>query len=297
MKKILISVLFLGLVIAQDGGKTGMSFLKNGTGARNIAMGDLGVAGNKDVTSIFYNPANMVIEPKYQIFAAHNEWIQDVKTEIIAASFVLWGIPLAAGINTTSIPGIEVRERPGDPTAEFKAQYFSGSISSGFSPFENLYLGASLKYLYEGMYSDDASGMAFDIGAAYTGLMENLELGFAVRNMGSMNNLRDEKTVLPTDIRFGAAYSKEIESINSNISLVGGIQKYTKLEDIHFHAGTEILWAQLLALRIGYASGYKAKDISFGIGINWNSVNFDYANTPFTENFGSGHTISLMYTF
>lgn len=58
MKKIiLLFVISSVAVFSQSAGKTGLSFLKYGFGARNIAMGDAGTALSNDLTGLFYNPA------------------------------------------------------------------------------------------------------------------------------------------------------------------------------------------------------------------------------------------------
>lgn len=297
MKKIIVLIIFAVSVFPQDAGKTGFAFLKNGFGARNIALGDFGIAGNSDVTALNYNPANIALNPGYRIFVSHNEWIQDIRSEMVGASFKFLGIPMAAGVNTTSISGIEVRHNPGDAEASFDAQYFFGSLSAGYAVTDNLFAGATIKYLYEGIYSDDDSGLAYDFGVTYMNLIDNLELAASVRNLGSVNKLRNESTKLPSDFRLGAAYDFDIQSVASTLKILGGIQKYTEQEDIHFHGGAEVTYSEILSVRLGYITGWESKSISFGMGVFWNSINFDYAYTPFDYGLGSGHTISLMYSF
>ncbi|MFH1196896.1 MAG: PorV/PorQ family protein [bacterium] len=295
--KFLLLLFTASSIMAQSAGTSGLSFLKMGFGARNIAMGDLGVVTATDASALNYNPALLGKFTNSQIMITHNEWIQDVRSEQLGASFSLFNIPFAVGINTTSISDIEVRTKPGEPLTTFNAHYFYGSLSTGFETVENLFFGMTIKYLYEGMYSDESTGIGYDFGLLYENVINGLNLGASIKNLGSMDVLRGEETKLPVDLRAAAAYNFTLESINSKIVALGGIQKYTSTDDLHIHTGAEILYNDLLALRLGYLTGYDSRGLTSGLGILWNSISFDYAFTPFSYDLGSSHTISLMYTF
>ena len=148
------------------------------------------------------------------------------------------------------------------------------------------------------MFSDEATGWGFDFGLYYPGLLiENLNAGASIRNLGSMSELRNEATKLPADLRLGLAYEFQLAEINSNITALGGYQKYIDTDDNHFHFGAEIFYDNVIAVRGGYMTGYESKNITAGLGILWSSFNFDYAFMPFSYGLGSAHTISVKFTF
>lgn len=296
-KAILVLILLPHLINAQTAGSSGLSFLKNGYGAKNLAMGDLGVTGQVDVSAYLYNPALLSEFTYPQIFAAHNSSILDVKSELLGVSFMMFNIPFAIGLNTTAISDIEVRTKPGEPESKFNAHYFFISLSSGLKIWQNLSAGITLKYLYENLFSDDAAGVGYDLGLHYKGIIENLNLGLSLRNLGSMNELRNESTELPVDFRFGSSYKFRNDGLNSDFVVTAGYQKYTKTDENHFHFGSEILYDKMFAIRIGYITGYESKGLTLGAGILWNDLNFDYAFVPFDFDLGNSHTISLMYSF
>ena len=298
MKKIIYVLLLISTIsFAQSAGNSGMSFLKIGFGARNVAMSDLGVVNVDDVTAINYNPALISNYSSPQIMLTHNQWIQDASSQLIGASFSMFGLPFAFGVNTTSIDDIEVRTTPGEPESNFNAHYFYSSLSTGFNIYNKLSTGFTIRYLYEGLFSDEATGWGFDIGFQYKDLIEGLDLGTSLKNMGSMNELRNQSTKLPLDFRLGASYSMDIQSIESDLNFITGIQKYLAADNIHLHFGGEIFYDNIIAFRLGYVTGYESKGFTTGLGLYWKGINFDYAFTPFTYNLGSSHTISLMYTF
>jgi hypothetical protein len=272
--------------------------LKNGFGARNIAMGDLGVAGVNDLTALSYNPALLSEYKAPQVMLTHNQSIQDMTSQLVGASFSLWDVPFAVGFNNTSISDLEVRTTASDePQSYFNAHYMFGSLSTGFTIYKNLSFGITTKYIYENLFSDDADGWAFDFGLSYFNIIDGLDIGISYKNIGSLSELRNESTTLPADLRFGLAYGMLINSINSEINFVGGIQKYSETDDTHIHTGGEFFYNNIIALRLGYMTGYDSKGFTAGLGLYWKGLNFDYAFTPYSYGLGSAHTISLMYSF
>ncbi|MGD8778637.1 MAG: PorV/PorQ family protein [Ignavibacteria bacterium] len=297
MKKILILFIIFGhaVLFAQSAGSTGLSFLKIGFGARNIAMGDLGVVTANDVTALNYNPALISRYNGTQLFVTHNELISDTRSELFGSGFELFGIPLALGINTTTVSDIEVRTRPGEAQSTFNANYFYTSLSTGFDLADSISVGFTAKYLYENLFSDEANGWGFDFGLFYSNIIKNVDFGASLKNIGSMNELRNEATELPVDLRVGLAYNTFVSAIDSKVILLSGVQKYTATDDTHIHFGTEILYKNYFALRGGYFTGYESKSFTAGIGLIWNDLNFDYAYTPFDFDLGTSHTISILY--
>ena len=298
MKKLLVILLFTSFgIIAQTAGGSGMSFLKIGFGARNIAMSDLGVIGIEDLTALNYNPALLSQYKSPQLMLTYNQSIQDMSTQLVGASFALFGLPLAFGLNSTSISDIEIRTIPGEPQSTFSAHYLFGSMSTGFKLYENLSAGFTVKYLYENLFSDQSQGWAFDFGLSYKNFIEGMDVGASIKNLGSVNELRNEATQLPTDARLGISYLLPFESIKSDVNLIGGAQKYLETDDIHLHFGGEFFYDRLIAIRLGYMSGYESKGLTTGLGVYWEGINFDYAFTPYSYGLGNSHTISLMYSF
>lgn len=282
---------------AQTAGNSGLSFLKLGFGARNIAMGDAGSVSATDVTAAFYNPARLTVDPASEIMLMHNEWIEGVRSELLGARTILFGLPWAVGVNVTSVRDIEVRTIPGSALTTFNANYFFGSLSTGFNILSGISVGATIKYLYEGIYIDESTGLGFDLGLNYISTIEGLSFSAVIKNLGTMNELRLEKTKLPAEFRAGGAYLFNIEQPELAITGAAELQKYTATDDIHFNIGAEVLYDKLISIRAGYMSGYKSKNVMGGVGLRWGNLSFDYALSPFTYELGMGHTVSLGFRF
>ncbi len=298
MKKlILLFIVSASLMFPQSAGNTGLSFLKLGFGARNIAMGDAGATAANDVTALNYNPAIIAGLENTQLTFMHNSWIQDVRSELGGVKFDLFNLPFAIGFNVTTISDIQVREIAGDPISTFNGNYFCGSISTGFFISDNLSFGTTLKYLYEGILNDEGEGFGLDFGLRYKTNIEGLFASAVIRNLGSMSPLRNEKTKLPAEIRIGPAYNFALPESKLSFTAAGEFQKYLSTNDIHFNLGAEALYNGIFAIRAGYQTGYISKGFTAGAGLRWGNLVFDYALTPFALGLGSGNSISLSFSF
>lgn len=295
--------LFLFLTIftisasAQSAGNSGLSFLKFGFGARNIAMADAGTAASNDLTALHYNPAKLTLNDHDEILFMHNEWIQDVRSEMLGVKSFLFGIPFAFGFNITNVSDIEIRTKPGEPESTFDANYFSASLSTGFKLIEDLSAGVAGKYLYEGLFSNEASGFGFDFGLFYKTPIENLFGSAVVKNIGSMSKLRNEKTKLPSEFRIGGAYDFDLRENKFDVLTVFEFQKYFSTDDIHFNIGSEVFYDKLVAIRAGYQTGWESRGFTAGLGLRWGNLNFDYAFLPFKLGLGSANLFSLQFKF
>jgi hypothetical protein len=298
IKKIIFSFVFLvNLVSAQTAGNSGVAFLKLGSGARNIAMSDLGVAGGNEVNAFNYNPSLLSVQNKTQLSFTHNNLFEDLSSEMFAGSFNAFGIPFAVNLNTTSISNIEIRTKPGDAISKFDANYFSAGISTAYRVFNDFHAGITVKYIYENLYSDEAAGFGLDFGFTFTGLADGLSIAAALRNIGSMNELRNESTKLPNDLRAGAAYSFNLGEAKLQINMLTGIQKYLDTDDLHFHLGAEVNYNDSFYLRGGFVSGYDSKNLSTGFGIKWKSLNIDYAYVPVKYGLGDSQILTFIFSF
>jgi hypothetical protein len=297
-KKVLfITLVAFSLSFAQSGGDSGLSFLKFGFGARNIALGDAGSAFANDVTALYYNPSKLADNGSSEAIFMHNSWIQDINSEVAGAKTSLFGLPVAIGFDVTNINDIEVRTQPGDPIAKFNANYFSGSIGTGFRIMPVLDFGFSVKYLYENIFVDEANGLAFDFGLNYRTPVDGLNLSASVRNLGSMNSLRYVGTKLPTEIRGGTSY--KIEMPSSKLDFTGGAEflSYIRDNENHLNLGGEITYNNIFSIRGGYQTGYDTKGLTTGIGLVWGNLILDYAYVPFKLDLGDASMISIQFKF
>lgn len=276
-------------------GNTGLSFLKLGITSRSIAMGEA-VAGNTfDASATHYNPASLMNGERVNLVFMHNEQVLGIRTEFLAGKVKFSRIALGFSLNNTSVDNIQIREIPGESLGEFTAQNFAMGISLGYKINENISAGVTGKFLYEKIYVDNASGIGVDLGVFYS--KGKLSLGAALSNLGSMNELRNEPTKLPSSIRFGGAYSVDILSISSRLIIAADGYKVMDGGKFHANTGAELTYKDFLSFRTGYQSGYENKSFTAGFGLKYKAFTLDYAFVPYKFSLGSSHTITLGTSF
>lgn len=300
MKRILLltvasNMLISSLMFAQAG-RTGLSFLKIGVGGRALAMGEAYSAAASDPTAVYYNPAALSLSSFPQIIVMHREWIQDTKTDFLAAKTSIDKLSLAVGVNQTSVSNIEIRTTPGPSLGTFSSRNAAIGFSAAYAINPSLNIGFTGNYLYEKIYTEEATGFGANFGALYTTPWD-VRLAFAVSNVGKMNELQNTASKLPTSVRVGGAYEKWLENVDGTLTAAADIVTFTGESKSHVHLGAEFDYKKTFDIRAGYQTGYDAKNVSAGVGVRYNMFRLDYAFVPFKYDLGSTHTISLGIDF
>ncbi|RKY90474.1 MAG: hypothetical protein DRQ01_09125, partial [Ignavibacteriae bacterium] len=140
-------------------------------------------------------------------------------------------------------------------------------------------------------------GFGFDFGLNYLTPIKGLSVSSVVKNLGSMNELQNEETKLPTEFRLGPAYQFEIESTEIDFIAVAEFLKYLETDDIHFNLGGDITYNKLISLRVGYQTGFESRGLTAGLGIMWGNLKFDYAYLPFSLGLGNANLFSIQFKF
>lgn len=287
---------------AQD---AGLAFLRIGTNAAAMGLGDAYVAHSRDAFSTYWNPAGLAAAESNTAALSHHIWIADVRTYALAARLQA-GEKGAIGIFATGTGAgdLEARERPGDPDGFFSVQYVSTGLSYGRS-FGPLRAGATVKYLAERIYTDDANGYAFDLGLQMDLARRAIQLGVALQNIGEMSGLDITETPLPRTMRAGVAvFPLRVLTEGDRSSLLNTFitaevshvfeDEIDQATRIHVGIAAEVL--ELVMLRAGYISNDEVRRFTTGGGLEYGSFIVDYAFLPFQDGFGGpGHVLTLLY--
>jgi hypothetical protein len=299
MKKIFLVITLIILSQSRsfaqnDGaGNTGLSFLKLGVGAQSISMGEAYSSLTEDATSVYYNPARLFYGSKTNVYLAHNSSLVDFTNDFIAFKTSGEKFAFGIGVQRAAVNDIEIRNIPGTAIDKFNSENLAIGISLAYMFSPGISIGVTPKFLYEKIYVDDASGLAFDIGTNYT--KDNFSASFVISNLGSINELRHAATKLPASLRLGAGY----KIIKTDFAFRFALDGFKVLDGgkMHIHAGGEAAYKDMFFLRAGYQTNYENKSLTAGIGFRYKAITLDYAFVPYKYEFSNSNTFSLGLNF
>jgi len=292
MKKLLFILLIAvsTLFAADSPGVAGFQFLKMQVGARAAGMAGAFAAIPNDIHGLFYNPASVAGITQNTAGFSYQDDLLDFNSGFMGYVRPDVG-PGNLGISMLyrDYGMFDKTDIDGNVVGDFSANNLALAGSYAMHPLENVYAGASVKYIRGNIENYSADAIAFDAGAMY--LIPSQQLGFAlnVSNLGFMlSQYMDAEDSLPLQVRLGL--SKRL----AHLPLLLGLNLYRYSDsDWYFSLGGEFTLTDGLFLRLGYDSYGRglamdsSKDTfagaAIGLGAQWNKLSFDYAYTTLGE--------------
>ncbi|MGQ9804902.1 MAG: PorV/PorQ family protein [Chlorobiales bacterium] len=294
--------LFLGLFLSLSGTslfaqEAGLTFLRIGTTAREQAMANAGTASATSAAANYYNPARLTDGETSSILFSQNLYIFDTYSSFVATKFkgetASWGVSLT----WLSVRDIPIRTRATtEPDGLFDSQNAAFAVSYARSFGKQLSVALTGKFIYEKLFIDEASGYAADFSASYRFDKNPLTLAASVQNLGAMNTLREQSTVLPTLIRVGAAYPVPLASLGGTLLIESNLESVFS-GDTFASFGSELEFRNQFWVRFGYIIGNASRSLSGGIGIRYGNFDFDYAFVPFSNELGTANLLTIQVSY
>jgi len=303
-------------------GTTSAAFLRLGSGARAVGMGETFAALADDASATHWNPAGLSQLTRRELLAEHTVHIQEIAIQRLAYAHPLKGPEgrpsrhaLALSAAYLSLNGIEART--GNTTAPdrvFGASDFVGAVSYArplSAGGRATRLGITGKVIRQSIDTHTASAYAMDIGVMDR--LGSFQWGLVLANLGSNVRFVDESFPLPQALRFGVA----LRSPRLPMTVATGMEKTKGDSFPSYRLGLEYGVSDNLALRAGYVARGGASQRALrgrtigtisnsdfskftglvgGLGFRLFGYGLDYAFTPFGE-LGNAHQISLSAKF
>jgi hypothetical protein len=293
-----IGMLLVSTVMAETGGKVGLSFLKIGVDARAVAMGDAYSSIANDAAAAYWNPAGLAEAKSNSIMLMHNAWLQDIHQEFAAIQFLNGRHNLAVSVNMLNISGIELRDEIASETPLGTIDVINTYLGLAYatSIVTDWQIGLQVKYLYEKYYLDTADGLAIDIGIKKRNILPGFGWGAVIQNLGKMSVLKNESTPLPLLFRTGLNYVLPLNLLDYQPLLAADLV-YIKDDAASLNLGFETRVAGHVDLRLGYILGRESQSFRGGFGLMFGIITFAYAYVPFSYDLGNAHLFSLVVDF
>ncbi len=189
----LLMVLLVGTTVAQNQrtGTSAASELLIPVGGRDFAMGGSSLASASGVEAIHWNPAGLArISGSAEGMFSTMTYLADIKVNYGAAGANFGGFGSIAlsvkSLDFGDIPLTTVEDPEGRSGATFSPTYVTVGLTYARQITDAASVGVTAKLVSETIARVSQSGVAFDIGLQYHGLLDlpGLGLGISVKNIG-----------------------------------------------------------------------------------------------------------------
>ncbi len=283
-------------------GSAGLQFLKIGTGAREVSMGEAYSSLSEDVNSVFWNVAGIGFITAPQVTFSHTNWLVESSHDAFALAFPVKSFVVGLSGISFQIKDFEettVLEPAGTGNMVGAGDYLIGlSVARRYT--DKLTIGIQIKYVQEVLDNRSFSNLLFDIGTIYYTGFRDLKIAFTLQHFGPDMVLADQQFRSPLLFRVGASdkiFSNDLHQMIASAELIHP----TDANEL-VNAGLEYKFLNIIALRGGLQINDREKKITTGFGLQLPDLgkiagSLDYAHVSFGEIFGSTHRFTIGFTF
>jgi hypothetical protein len=270
-----------------DGGAPG-AFLRFGSSARSLAVGNAVCGVADDVATASWNPAGLAQLRTMELMAMGASLFADTRY-----TFFALGLPTER-FGTLAFSGSVIS------SGEFERATWDQDLAESFSEKEGVFAlsyargggrlawGVSLKSVSQNIGGSRGSSLGADLGIFFRP-HRHLSFGAACQNaLAPEITLEEEAEKLARSLRGGAA----LRFFNNRLLVISDLVK-TEYMDAGLQSGVEMWPVRNAGLRAGYDSS--KEQLSFGIGLRWESWQFDYAFID--HDLGSANILSATLRF
>jgi len=292
--------------------------------ARANGMGEAYVALADDATATWWNPGALGFQTRKEASITYAKLVPDLADDVYytyptyAQPVKDWGV-FGFGLVYLSYGSSEGTDESGNSLGTFSSYEIAPTLSYGTKIGEDLGVGANVKYVrvqlspdFDGRGEGKGSTFAFDLAALYKVPGDIVNVGLNVQNLGGdLSFITDDNSdPIYRNLKFGVgvnAYDQKqikatvVGDVNQLLvkgDVVDGESKYPKPI---YNFGAEVAYNGEvgLALRGGYVydDDGDIKNATYGIGIAYKAILFDFASIPQAGGDGPGEGLDRVTKF
>jgi len=271
-------------------GKGGVpgAFLSWGAGARSLAMGKAFVAISDDASATYWNPAGLGNVERQEAMMLHTMLWAGTSYDFMSYIRPLTNLG-AVGLSLVRLytGGFEGYDIYNERTTSFSDDQMAVTMSMGKKLLKTLSIGANFKYLKHTLAGFTNSSFLVDMSGLYTiPGVPDLTVGLNLQNVFE-NEIEECEDKIPLTMRMGIAYRQFKERLALSLDVVS----VADVPGLESHFGMEY-WA---LKNISIRAGMDQQEKTFGFGLNWQNLGFDYAMAM--HELGLSHRMSASIRF
>ena len=289
-------------------GTAAAPWLKIETGIRAVGMSGAHTAAGRGLSSVTYNPASLGYIEGQEIVFNKTNYLAGISHNIIG---------YAKKISSTDIVGFHafyldsgemIRRTVENHNAGFFRVYnvaLRGTYTKIFT--DRLKVGFSLKYIREDIWTTYMQAVAVDIGSNFNTGVYGFILGMSVSNFGpdvkfsgpgliaessdEGDDYEGKTEFYPLPLTFRLGVENQIVGASTDAIVLSDTHSLTLALDgikpldysVYAAFGAEYSWNKLAFVRLGTHFNHDTAGLSFGLGVNYMGLKFDYALTQYGD--------------
>ena len=283
-------------------GTAAAPFLKLETGIREIGMSGAQAASGSGISALPYNPASIGFVDNQEVFFNKTNYLAGISHNVFG---------YAKRLNSTDVVGLHVFYLDSGSMARTD---FGGEQSGTFNVYDlairgtyaktltdRLNVGFTFKFFREDIDNMYLQGFAADIGSNFDTGIYGFVLGMSVTNFGPEVRFKGSgldyfNPNFPDDYEYDTQFFPLPMTFRLGVQnrLIGGDDNSLMKSSVHrldFAAdgiksidytvygsvGFEYAWNEMAFVRCGTHLAHDTQGASFGLGFNYNDIEFDYA--------------------
>ena len=194
-------------LFSQEGGNSVYGFLNLSPSSRTTALGGSQIVqAGVDISTTYENPATARASLDNEISFQHQFLFAGIQTGQVGYAKLLQSknLMIHGGAKYILFGEFQQTDIFGNQTGTFKGNAVSLFIGSSYQLYDQLTVGANLKYINSSLEVYRSSAIAFDLGAHYADTSGLFSVGFSIRNAGlQISTFDGTKEDLPLEISIG----------------------------------------------------------------------------------------------
>jgi len=315
--RLIAGLLMVALTTAYAGenkklAQSGFQFLSVISDARAAAMADAMTSLEIGSSALFFNPAGMAdMEGLVDISASMNQWIADISHNAFSLAvspaggrYGVFGFSFQ-NVNYGDFYGTRVDKSTDlgyTDTGLFQLSSMAAGIGYAKRLNDRFSVGGQVRWVRQDLgesvipvvsaeldtsleaVSNVLEPLAFDFGTQFKTGFKSLVFGMSVRNFSKEIEYVEEGFQLP--LVFNLGISMDVMDFWENAPLEQSL--FVSIDASHYRShpeqlkfGLDYTLMDILSLRGGYVTNNDEDGFSFGVGVSYFGVTFDYAYSPF----------------
>ncbi|MFH0948189.1 MAG: PorV/PorQ family protein [Elusimicrobiota bacterium] len=270
---------------ANDWGLPG-EYLNWGAGARSLGMGKAFVGLADDSSAVYWNPAGISRLRSTELLFLHTNLFENTNYEFVSITHPMPWIRSGFGVGFVMLNSTDFEERDeyNSYIGEFNNKETAFITSYSYNPRRNIYLGGSFKIIKQQIGDLIGSSQGLDLGVLYF-LRDHISFGLLLRNLAPPSIKMDKVSeIYYLSPRFGVA----LRLLENKLIITTDVLKQRE-QEFKFYSGLEFSPVNNFYAR----AGVDETELTFGLGIKYEKVIFDYAAG--LQDLGISHRISITF--